>query len=146
MDYTKLSPKVYSQMFDRAQDIGSSQKIDSFNAQELTEALDLLVFEYSKSIEAGWHLVAPDIDDVMYTASERDMIHNIATYLRDNQIDFDAARLTSLDKKWQDQILSYIAADEVNQPFYPNSDEALSKWWLHIEELDKLSAEDRSTL
>lgn len=146
MNYMGVSPKVYSKMYDRAQDIGSSKKINDFSIQDITKALDLLTFEYSKSVETGWHLVAPDIEDAMNTALERDMIHNITKHLEDYKVGFDSANLLALDKKWQDQLLGYIADGEVSTPHYPNEDKPQNKWWFHIEELDKLSDKDRATL
>lgn len=106
--------------------------------------LQQLIMDYSKSVSMGWHLQAPDIEDAMFTANERDSIHHL---LKDNPPDQETVqRIKVIDTQWQEQLLEYISNGEVKVPYYPNHDEPQNKWWFHIEELDKLSEKDKSTL
>lgn len=110
------------------------------------KTLNKLIYNYSKSVQAGWHLTAPDIEDAMNTVYERNEIHTLIEKLSTNDIAFDTKVLETIDKVWQEQILEYIHAGEVIKPFYPQPDEPLNKWWMHIESLDTLSEKNLSTI
>ena len=114
--------------------------------EDLIASLNQQIDKYKIGVNAGWHLTAPDIEDAMNTAYVRDEIHTILSTLMHDNTFVDASELKKVDEKWQSQLLSYIANSEVEVPYYPNNDEPSSKWWFHIEELDKLSDEERSTL
>ena len=110
---------------------------------EINRELEQLIVNYSKSVDLGWHLITPDIEDAMFTAHERDTIHQMIKQSKDEDT---IAKIKQIDSRWQKQLLGYIADGEVEVPYYPNDDEPSCKWWFHIEELDKLSEEDRATL
>ena len=145
MDYSSLSPSDYSKLYDTALDV--AEEYNKFLTKEVADALNLFVYEYSKSITLAWHLTPPDIDDVMQTVQERDTIHALCVELKRRGAQIAATDdIKKLDQKWQHQILEYIRAGEVVQPYYPRPNEPLDKWWMHIESLDTVSKKNLRTL
>lgn len=146
VDYSKLPVKIYAQMYAKASEIWISSQFDSYTSSELMAAFSLLLYEYSKSVAAGWDLTPTGIDDAISVSDEREELHRLTSYLTSKGAWHDVDRLRELDMKWQRHLLESIEDGDVKAPIYPRSREPSSKWWHHIETLNTLSDFDRSTL
>lgn len=113
--------------------------------QSYIEALE----SYTRGTGSDWGLVVPDIDDAMIVAYERDYIHDLIQKAHRRNIElvdsFDS--LKKADTRWQEWLLECIKTDMLNRSaIYVDSTKPKEKWWLWIEELDKLTLAERSTL
>lgn len=146
VDYSRLPVKTYAQMYAKASEMLASSQFDNFKAGELVAAFNLLLYEYSKSVAAGWDLTPTGIDDASSISDEREDLHRLTSYLTSKGVWHDVGRLRELDMKWQRHLLKSIEDGDVKAPIYPRSREPSCKWWHHIETLNTLSDFDRSTL
>ena len=79
------------------------------------------------------------------TVISRAAIHDMLVYLQDHSMSIDVTRLRQIDAEWQ----SWIQANK-DEGFritgIIRDNEPKSNWWYWIDELDKLTKEERSTL
>lgn len=98
--------------------------------------------EYSEWIEKRIPINNDWIDEINYLSFIRDEIHQNIQGEKSASI---VAKLQSLDRKWQKHITLQIDSNfqYTNRPLDNYTDDL---WWWHIDILDQLSTQQKSTL
>ena len=98
--------------------------------------------EYSEWIEKRIPINNDWIDEINYLSFIRDEIHQNIQGEKSASI---VAKLQSLDRKWQKHITLQIDSNfqYTNRPLDNYTDDL---WWWHIDMLDQLSTQQKSTL
>ena len=98
--------------------------------------------DYERGIASRWRLSPPDIDDAMNVGYTRNSLESYVHEFHERGLLFDDDRLSRLDAEWQKWIKKCIDEGDVGAVIYPNNDEPLQKWWMHIESLDDKDVPD----
>lgn len=112
---------------------------------------DLLVRKFNKSlgtykdwVENEWELHESFVEEIEYLSFHRGELHTMVELLKHRKLDIDLDELKEIDKKWQNWILKKTAPGFSLE--HSRDNKSKEYWWEWVDQLDNLSADEKSTL
>jgi hypothetical protein len=121
--------------------MGEDQNLSQLSDKKIKEEFDESVDEFAHWVDKRFK--ASEEDDLLPAMTQRSYIHELIQELQKRNQQFEAKRLVSIDKEWQEYLIS---TNPENHTLEITRDEPKSEWWWWVDQLRNLSEEDRSTL
>jgi hypothetical protein len=131
--------------------VNDSNRLQYVDYERLSD--DALRSEFSKSLRAykNWVDKKFEINDtwrteIEYLSFHRGELHKMAELLMTRKIDIEFDALKKIDKQWQDWITHHTFRDANFKLEFDRKKIPKSHWWEWVDQLNELSAQERSTL
>jgi hypothetical protein len=122
----------------------SDVPFEDLTDDQLVTVFNRLLRSYRDWVENKFELENTWVEEIEYLSFHRGELHTIVTLLKAKELDADLDELKEIDKLWQQWI------SKKTSPGFSleHSRDGIPKdhWWEWVDQLSKLSAEERSTL